>query len=208
MTRDEWITAGVFVGMITLWGLASLLQINLAVVALSGLAALLITKVYGLSDLRNEGGDALETFIWFSILYVMSSSLNELGFMSTLGKQISTLLINLPWFWVYLFLTILYVLIHYLFVSQTAQLLALYSVFLEVGASAQVPVVLMAFMLSFATNYFSAITPQASSGNVIFVGSGYLEAKEIYRNGAYITLINLIIFLLATPWIMLVARWM
>jgi DASS family divalent anion:Na+ symporter len=201
VSRKEWITATVFIGMVTLWGLSYLIHLNLAVVALLGLAILLVTNVYRLENLRTDGGDVLETYIWFSILYVMSSTLNELGFMQILGTQISGLLVDFNWFSVYLILTVLYVLIHYLFVSQTAQLLALFAVFLEVGIQAQVPAGLMAFMLLFATNYFSAMAPQASSGNVIFVGSGYLEAKEVYKNGALVTLINLILFLLATPWI-------
>jgi DASS family divalent anion:Na+ symporter len=205
LSRKEWITASVFIGMLILWSLAGLLKINLAVVAILGLSILILTNVYRLEDLRAEGGDALETYIWFAILYVLSSSLNELGFMSTLGIQISALLGHFNWTLVYLLLTVLYVLIHYLFVSQTAQLLALYAVFLEVGINAQVPAVLMAFTLSFATNYFSAITPQASSGNVIYVGSGYLEAKEVYKYGGLITLVNLLIFLLATPWILWVS---
>ncbi|MEM7503754.1 MAG: anion permease, partial [Pseudomonadota bacterium] len=170
-------------------------------VALSGLAVLMLTNVYRLEDMRSESGDALETYIWFSILYMLSTQLNEMGFMSILGAQISSLLGGLNWIVVYILLVILYVLIHYLFVSQTAHLLALYAVFLEVGANSGVPLVLLAYMLAFATNFFSAITPQASSGNVIFVGSGYLKAKEVYRYGGLVTLINLLIYLLATPWI-------
>lgn len=95
-----------------------------------------------------------------------------------------------------------YVLIHYLFVSQKAQMLALYAVFLGVG----IPATLIAFMLLFATNFFAAITPQGSSANILFVGSGYMTTFEAYRNGALATLANLFIFLLVgTPWILLVA---
>ena len=131
----------------------------------------------------------------------MSTTLNEMGFMKTLGAQIATHISDYNWVTVYIFLTVLYVVIHYLFVSQTAQLLALYAVFLQVGVNAQVPAALMAFMLSFATNYFAVITPQASSSNVLFAGSGYLSSKDIYKQGAIITVLNTIIFLLATPWI-------
>jgi DASS family divalent anion:Na+ symporter len=60
----------------------------------------------------------------------------------------------------------------------------------------------MAFMLSFSTNLFAAISPQASSSNVLFAGSGFLPSKEIYAQGAVITVLNTTIFLLATPWIM------
>lgn len=205
MSRKEKITLLVFIGMVVLWGLAGLINLNLAIVGILGLALLILSGVYRLEYLREEGGDALETYIWFSILYMMSSQLNDLGFMHTLGIQISLTLKDLNWLPAYIFLTVLYVAVHYLFVSQTAHLLALYAVFLEVAIQASVPAALMAFMLSFATNYFSAITPQASSGNVIFVGSGYLDPKEVYHIGAWITIINLLIFLLATPWILWVS---
>lgn len=205
MSRKEKITLLVFTGMVVLWGLAGLINLNLAIVGILGLALLILSGVYRLEYLREEGGDALETYIWFSILYMMSSQLNDLGFMHTLGIQISLALKDLNWLPAYIFLTVLYVAVHYLFVSQTAHLLALYAVFLEVAIQASVPAALMAFMLSFATNYFSAITPQASSGNVIFVGSGYLDPKEVYHIGAWITIINLLIFLLATPWILWVS---
>jgi divalent anion:Na+ symporter, DASS family len=201
MRRQEWVTSLVFLGMIILWALGGLIGLDPAVTGILGLALLLLTGVYRLEYLREEGGDALETYIWFSILYMLSSQLNELGFMHTAGSQISYVLHDLHWLTAYLLLTILYVAIHYLFVSQTAQLLALYAVFLEVAIQAQVPAALMAFSLSFATNYFSAITPQASSGNILFVGSGYLQPREVYTIGAWITLINLLIFLLSTPWI-------
>lgn len=202
MQKKEWITLLVFLGMVILWSLGGIYGINTAIVGVLGLAMLLLTGVYRLEYLREEGGDALETYIWFSILYTLSSQLNELGFMSIAGKRISDLMINLHWVSAYLLLTLLYVLIHYLFVSQTAQLLALFAVFLEVAIQAGVPAALMAYMLAFATNYFSAITPQASSGNIIFMSSGYLEAGEVYKAGAVVTLINLVIFLLMTPWIL------
>ncbi|NNE30685.1 MAG: oxidoreductase, partial [Saprospiraceae bacterium] len=73
---------------------------------------------------------------------------------------------------------------------------------MEVAVGAGVPAALMAFMLLFATNYFAALTPQASSSNVIFAGSGYITSGEIYKQGAMVTLLNLIIFLAATPWIL------
>ncbi len=170
--------------------------------AFLGLSVLIVSNVYTLKDIREGAGDALETYVWFAILYMMSTALNDMGFMKTLGAQIATYIDGYHWITVYVFLTVLYVVIHYLFVSQTAQLLALYAVFLQVAVNAEVPAALMAFMLSFATNYFAVITPQASSSNVLFAGSGYLSSKDIYKQGAVITVLNTIIFLLATPWIL------
>lgn len=202
MGRQEWIMSFTFFGMILLWAFSPVLDINLAIVAFLGLAILILTNVYTLEDIRDGAGDALETYIWFAILYMISTGLNDMGFMKTLGAQIATYISDYNWVTVYIFLTVLYVAIHYLFVSQTAHLLALYAVFLQVAVDANVPVALMAFMLSFATNYFAVITPQASSSNVLFAGSGFLSTEDIYKQGAFITVLNTIIFLLATPWMM------
>lgn len=202
MSKQEKIMGITFFGMILLWAFSPLLNINLAIVAFLGLSILILANVYTLEDIRQGGGDALETYVWFAILYMMSTALNEMGFMKTLGAQIADQISGFSWVTVYILLTVLYVVIHYLFVSQTAQLLALYAVFLQVAVNAEVPAALMAFMLSFATNYFAVITPQASSSNVLFAGSGFLPSENIYKQGAIITVLNTAIFLLATPWIM------
>ena len=202
MSMQEWIMGTTFFGMILLWAFSPILNINLAIVAFLGLSILILAKVYTIEDIRQGGGDALETYIWFAILYMMSTALNDMGFMKILGAQLAVYLIDYHWITVYILLTVLYIVIHYLFVSQTAHLLALYAVFLQVAVNAEVPAALMAFMLSFATNLFAAISPQASSSNILFVGSGFLPSKDIYKQGVVITVLNTVIFLLATPWIM------
>ena len=42
----------------------------------------------------------------------------------------------------------------------------------------------MAFGLLFASSYFSVITPQGGSQNIIFAASGYLTQRELYKLGA------------------------
>ena len=64
----------------------------------------------------------------------------------------------------------------------------------------------MAFQLLFASSYFSTITPQGGSQNVIFVGSNYLTQGELYRLGLLTTGFCLLTFLvLGTPWLLFVA---
>jgi di/tricarboxylate transporter len=65
----------------------------------------------------------------------------------------------------------------------------------------------MAFALLFASSYFSTITPQGGSQNVIFVGSNYLTQLELYRLGLLTTAFCLLLFLVVgTPWLLLVVR--
>ena len=104
-------------------------------------------------------------------------------------------------------LLVAYILLHYLFVSQTAHVLALFGVFLDVGVKLGLPAAPFAFMLLFASNFFSVIAPQGSSANLLFTGSGYLSQGELYRLGAITTGLSFLIYLLvATPWLMFVAR--
>jgi DASS family divalent anion:Na+ symporter len=118
------------------------------------------------------------------------------------GERLASRLSGLSWPVLYVSLIALYVGIHYLFVSQTSQVLALFSVFLDVGMRGGVPVPLMAFGLLFASSYFSVITPQGGSQNIIFVTSGYLTQGELYKLGLFTTLAFLAVYLLiGSPWV-------
>lgn len=204
LKRDEWITAGIFAFMILGWVFGDSLQMNATSVAFAGLGMLLMSNVIGLKDVA-EHGEALETFLWLAVLFALSGQLNELGFMGYVGQRLASYIVGLSWQMTYVILVVLYVLIHYMFVSQTSQVLALLGVFVDVGIRGGVPAPLMAFALLFASSYFSVITPQGGSQNVIFVSSGYLAQPELYRLGLLVTLFFLAVFLIiGTPWILLV----
>jgi DASS family divalent anion:Na+ symporter len=206
LSRDEWTVALTFVGMVALWAAAGFLGLDSTAVALLGLGILLSAGVLTLGDISKEG-DVLATFIWFAVLYTLSGQLNEMGFMGYLGQQLAGALGGLGPIPVYLILVVAYILLHYLFVSQTAHVLALFAVFLDVGVKLGVAAAPLAFMLLFASNFFSIITPQGSSANLLFTGSGYLSQGQLYRLGAMTTGISLIIYLaVATPWLLLVAQ--
>ena len=206
MTRDELITALAFATMVTGWILAGSLGINVTAVAFAGLGVLLATSVLTLEDIGKQG-DTLVTFLWLAVLFALSGQLNEVGFMGYVGERLASGLEGLPWQVVYVALLVLYVLLHYLFVSQSSQVLALLAVFLAVGVKNGVPAPLLSFALLFASSYFSVITPQGGSQNIIFVTSGYLTQPELYRMGLLTTIFFLIVFLvLGTPWLLLVTR--
>jgi DASS family divalent anion:Na+ symporter len=205
-TRDEKIVAATFVAMVALWGASATLGIDATAVAFLGLGVLLATSVLTLDDIAKEG-DVLATFIWFAVLFTMSDQLNKLGFMEFLGQRLVGRLEGLSPLPAGILLVVAYVLLHYLFVSQTAHLLALFGVFLGVGVKLGVGAAPLAFHLLFATNWFSSITPQASSANLLFAGSGYLSQGDLYRLGALSTAFCLVLYLaLGTPWLLAVAR--
>jgi DASS family divalent anion:Na+ symporter len=204
LSRDEWITAVAFVLMVAGWVFADALKLNVTSIAFAGLGLLLMTNVLTVDDIAAQG-DTLATFLWLAVLFALSGQLNELGFMGYAGQRLASHLGGMSWPVTYVTLVALYVAIHYMFVSQSSQVLALMGVFLDVGIRGGVPAPLMAFALLFASSYFSVITPQAGSQNVIFVGAGYLTQRELYRLGLLMTLFFLAVFLvLGTAWILLI----
>ena len=207
LSRGEWIVLVTFVGMVALWGSASVLDVDSTAVAFLGLAVFMATGVLTSADIAKEG-DVLATYIWFAVLFTLSTQLNELGFMGFVGQRLAAAMLGVRPLFAALVLVMAYVLLHYLFVSQTAHLLALFGVFLDVGVKVGVPLFPLAFLLLFATNFFSAITPQGSSANLLFAASGYLSQRDLYRLGAVTTGVNLAIYLVVgIPWLLLVGRW-
>jgi DASS family divalent anion:Na+ symporter len=202
LTRDEWIVAVAFGLMVTGWVMAGTLDLNITAVAFAGLGALLATSVLTLDDIAEHGG-TLATFLWLAVLFALSTQLNELGFMAYVGGRLTSLLGGITWPVTYVVLLLLYVMLHYLFVSQSSHVLALLGVFLDVGIGTGIPAPLLAFALLFASSYFSAITPQGGSQNIIFVAAGYLTQRELYRLGLLSTAFCVLVFLfVGTPWIM------
>ncbi|MBL8886772.1 MAG: DASS family sodium-coupled anion symporter [Phycisphaerales bacterium] len=206
MSRAEWITALTFVVMVAGWVFGGPLNLNSTAVAFLGFGTLLVTGVLTVDDIGKQG-DTLVTFLWLAVLFALSAQLNELGFMDYVGQRLADRLGGLSWPVLYIALVALYVALHYFFVSQTSQVLALLAVFLDVGIRGGVPAPLMAPGLLFASSYFSVITPQGGSQNIIFVASGYLKQGELYRLGLWTTLAFMAVYLLiGTPWLLLVMR--
>jgi DASS family divalent anion:Na+ symporter len=204
LTRHERIVLAAFVGMVGLWASAATFALDSTAVAFLGLGVLLASGVLTLDDIARQG-DVLATFIWFAVLYTLSTQLNELGFMGFLGQRIAGSLAGFPVIAAGAVLVVGYVLLHYMFVSQTAHTLALFGVFLEVGVKLGVPAAPLAFQLLFATNYFAAITPQGSSANLLFAGSGFLSQRDLYRLGALLTGFCLVFYLtVGTLWLRVV----
>jgi len=206
LRRQEKVVAVTFAGMVVLWGLAATLGLDSTAIAFLGLGVLLATGVLTAGDIAKEG-DVLATFLWFAALFTLSSQLNALGFMGFVGQRLAGAMDGMTPVIAGLVLVVAYVLLHYLFVSQTAHLLALFGVFLDVGVKLGVSPGPLAYQLLFATNTFSAIAPQGSSANLLFAGSGFLSQGELYRLGALTTAFNLAIYLVVgLPWLLLVLR--
>ena len=205
LTRDEKLVMAVFLAMVALWAVSAPLGLDSTAIAFLGLGALLTSRVLTLEDIAAQG-DVLAIYLWFAVLFTLSSQLNELGFMGFIGQKLALALRGVSPAAAALVLLVSYVALHYLFVSQTAHLLAVFGVFLDVGVRLGVAPAILAFQMLFATNYFSVITPQGSSANLLFAGSGYMTQGEMYRIGAICTAVSLLVYVaVGVPWLWLVS---
>ena len=96
MSRDEWITAGVFILLVITWALSDLIGMNKTAIAFLGLGLLMVTGVFTPQDMKNEG-EALSTMIWFAILFTLSTFLNKLGFMGYVGNKLAETISGVSW---------------------------------------------------------------------------------------------------------------
>ena len=97
LTRDERIVAATCVVMVGLWALAATLHLDSTAVAFLGLGVLLVSGALTLGDIAKEG-EVLGIFIWFAVLFALSSQLNELGFMEFLGQPAGRSSRRIDWF--------------------------------------------------------------------------------------------------------------
>ena len=194
LRAHEKIVAVTFAGMVVLWGAAATLGLDSTAIAFLGLGVLLATGVLTLEDIAKEG-DVLATFIWFAVLFTLSGQLNELGFMGFLGERLAGRLggmparrggarargrlcpAPLP-----------------LREPDGAPARALRGVPRRRREAGRAGWRRSRSCCCSPPTSSPPITPQGSSANLLFAGSGYLSQGELYRLGALTTAFNLAVY--------------
>lgn len=204
MHRDEKFMIGIFLVALILWVLGSVIDMNATLTAFIALSLLLLTGVLSWSDVLKETG-AWNTLIWFSILVMMASQLNELGFIPWLSKTIAGSLGGLSWPVVLVLLILFYFYSHYLFASSTAHVSAMYSALLGVAVATGAPPLFSALMIGFFGNLMASTTHYSSGPAPILYSSGYVSQKRWWLMNAGLAIVYFIIWLgLGSLWMKLI----
>ena len=207
MSTDECIMAIVFIVMLALWSLGSFLGIKDVTVAFLGVSVLLVTGILKWQDLV-ANKSAWQTLVFFGILVGMAGQLNTLKITEWLGDIVSGAVGGLPWPTVLVLLSVLYLILHYMFASELAQVTALYGLFLAVSIGAGVPPVLAGLMFGAISGLMGAMTHYASGPAALIYGSGYLTTSEFFRVGIICALLTLAIWLtVGVGWWALIGVW-
>lgn len=207
MSRGEWVMLVTFVLLLAMWVLGSTLNINATSAAFFGVAILLVTKVLTWNDMAKNAG-AWSTLIFFSVLVAMAEHLNKLGVIGWIGNSVSHLVGGMPWMLAFAILFLVYFYVHYLFASNTAQVVAMYAVFLSAAIAAGTPPMFAALMLGFAGNLIGGLTHYASGPAGVIFGSGYVPTNEWFKTSFIASVVNILIWgVVGAAWLMLVGLW-
>jgi DASS family divalent anion:Na+ symporter len=197
LSRDEIIMGSTFIGILGLWIFGAQINIHSTTTALIGLSTLIVTGVLSWDDVKAEK-TAWDTLIWLSALLMMAEFLHKLGFTTWFGDMIGGNLLfmtSMHWVIILVVLNALYTYIHYFFASGTAQVAALYVVFLGVGVKLGIPIYPLALLLGFSSSLYGSLAPYTHARSIILFDSGYIRKKEWYSAGFIINLLNQFIFI-------------
>lgn len=194
VTRNEWLMLLAFFLLLFLWITGDLFSIDATTTAFLGLIMLLLTSVLTWEDIKSEKG-AWDTIVWFSVLVMMASSLNELGFIGWFSNLVKVQIGDLSWQIAFPVIILVYFFSHYMFASATAHVAAMYAALLGVGVSLGIPGLLLAFMLGFIGSLYGTLTHYGHGPAPVFFGSGYVDLKNWWLRGLETGLILLLIYM-------------
>lgn len=207
VSRQEWLMVATFVILLVLWIFGNLFAMDATTAALIGLCILLLSGVLTWEDVKAEKS-AWDTIVWFSSLVMMGSYLNSLGFTKWFGHLVGGHLSQLSWQWAFPLIVLVYSYCHYMFASATAQSAAMYAVFLSVGVTVGVPGTMLAIFLGAAATLMGGLTHYGHGPAPIFFGSTYVDMRDWWKYGFFISVLFLAIWFGAGGlWWKLIGLW-
>ena len=194
MSRDERILAVVFVLLALTWATSSWHGTSAVAAAFLAIGLLLAGGVLTREDLSEESS-AWETFLWFGGFLSIAGAVSDSGLIQQLLSSPGAWFQSWNPILALIFLVLAYTYLHYVFVSMTAHIIALYAAFLTLAVSAGAPALLSALVLAFFSNLYACLTHYGDGAAPIFFGSGYIELKDWWRIGFLLSVLHLVVWL-------------
>jgi DASS family divalent anion:Na+ symporter len=207
MTRDERMMLLVFVLVAGLWITQSWHSIHYAVVALVGVAVLLLTRVLDWDDVMSQR-PAWDVFIWYGGLVRMADALGQTGITRRFAEVMAGMTVGWAWWAALAILLLIYFYAHYGFASITAHATAMFTPFLVVIIGAGAPVGLAVLGLAYFSNLSACLTHYGTTPAPIYFGARYVSQREWWRIGFTTSLVTISIFgVIGVAWWKVLGLW-
>ncbi|HEY8722050.1 anion permease [Pengzhenrongella sp.] len=208
MSKAEKVMASTIVLLLALWIFGDMLfGMSATTTAIVGLVVLLVSGVLTWEDVTMEK-QAWDTLVWFAVLVMMATQLNELGLIPWLSHQMSGVVSGMGWVNAFILLTLVYFFSHYLFASNTAHISAMYAAFLATAIMAGAPPMMAALVLGFISNLFASLTHYSCGPAPVLFGAGYVPVGPWWRTGFLVAIVNIVIWMgIGGVWLKVLGMW-
>jgi DASS family divalent anion:Na+ symporter len=190
-----------------LWMTTAWHGINYAVVAMLGIAVLLVGRVLSWDDVLSERG-AWDVFIWYGGLVRMAEALGETGLTKRFAEAAASFTTGWRWGAALAVLLFVYFYAHYGFASITAHATAMYTPFLVVTIAAGAPPALAVLSLAYLSNLNASLTHYGTTPAPIWFGAGYVKQRTWWWLGLVVSVPNILIWtIVGFAWWKLLGWW-
>lgn len=193
MSFDEIVMFLVFALLLILWICGEFIKIDATTAGLVGLCLLLTTGVLDWKDIQREE-DAWNTFIWMSVLIMLSVKLAQYGVTSWFGSCILGVLSDVSWVTGLVIVVLIYYYAHYFFASMTAHISALYATFFVACLSLGAPAMYTALLLAVSSSLSAGLTYFGTGSGPVYFGSKCVSAKDWFIMGFVVSVVNILIW--------------
>ncbi len=207
MGRDEVVSLVVFTLVALLWMTTAWHGVEVAVVAMGGLAVLLVTDVLPWETALREQ-PAWDIFVWYGGLLTMGEVLNETGSTAVFAQWVGGSFSGLPWMTVLLLTIGVYFYAHYAFASITAHALAMFQPFVVMLIGLGTPPLLAVYSLACMANLTAGLTHYGTTTAPMVFAEGYVTLRDWWTVGFVVSVANIAIWLtVGFAWWKLLGFW-
>lgn len=193
LTQPEKILLGVFVIVVALWISAPWHGIDATVIALSGIALLLVSDVLNWRDITDDT-HAWEVFIWYGGLVMMAGAIGETNLTKLFAESVAGTMSGWSWPAALAVLALVYFYSHYGFASITAHVMAMFIPFLAVTVAVGAPAGLTVLFLTFFANLSAGLTHYGTTPAPVYFGTGYVTQQRWWTVGLIASVLNIAIW--------------
>jgi DASS family divalent anion:Na+ symporter len=194
MARPEKLMLLVFGLVASLWMTSALHSVHYAVVALIGIAVLLLSGVLTWDDVLGERA-AWDVFIWYGGLIQMAAALGKTPLPERFAQVAAGWAAGWSWWPALIVSLLVYFYSHYGFASITAHATAMYTPFLLVILAAGAPPWVAVASLAYLSNVMACLTHYGTTPAPIYFGAGYVRQRTWWSLGLLASVPNIVIWM-------------
>lgn len=191
---SEWLMSVIFLTTLGLWIFGDRMGIQSATTAIIGVVLLLLSRVLTWQEIV-ESPKVWDIFVWFSIILMMATFLNELGFIAWLSQMVEGGVEGWSWQLGFLLLGLVYFYSNYFFASKAARATAMYPAFLSVAIALGTPPMYAVLVLTAFVNLSGCLTHYGTAEAPIYHSAGYIDTTAWLRVGFLLSLVYIVVWL-------------